>query len=134
MYTGPMFAQYNSVLRALGNVDAPAKVPYGVFQGMHVCGPDGTARFAVTIHTISSAVYRLSFALPTTLVYRGFVGMRLPRSFQIANKFGNRLGSFPQNLYSHKKQIKQYLKCKTCCENKVCKSLQLSAFWGGNET
>ena len=52
-----------------------------------------TAHFSHSIHAITSGVKKLSFAMPTRLVYRGFANMKLPEAFEVADKFGIRAGA-----------------------------------------
>jgi WD40 repeat protein len=83
LYTGPMFELYNWVLRAYGTPDNRAHVPaYSrVYPGATVRGC-----FTSTLHTINSGVLKLSRLQPSTTIYRGISGMKLPRQFLVANE------------------------------------------------
>ena len=75
---------YNTVTRALGGSGVAA---YGLFQGQDVrSAATGLPRFLYSVHGIASGAKKLSFALPTKEVYRGFAGMRLPKAFRHKDK------------------------------------------------
>ena len=82
---------YNTVTRALGGGGVAS---YGLFAGQDVrAAASGLPRFLHSIHGIASGANKLSFALPTKEVYRGFAGMRLPKAFREKDKFGVAAGA-----------------------------------------
>jgi hypothetical protein len=111
LYTGPMYEKYNSVLRFFSGTTtyaSRAAVPFlqtkceqlGLGEWFEHPGDatDGTAgvrwkwlsltRYATTIHSINSAVLKLSRLTTARPVYRGFSGARLPASFWEASADG----------------------------------------------
>ena len=74
LYTGPMYAKYNAVLRA------KSRVPYLVGVAKELCiGND----YCTTIHAINSCVLKLSKLTKACNVWRGVQGALLPKEFWV---------------------------------------------------
>jgi len=71
LYTGPMYIQYNKILRELLN--GSSKEATDTVGG----------RFRTTMHAINSAILKLSKLTTPCVVYRGISGGRLPKDFQM---------------------------------------------------
>ena len=105
LYTGPMFAKYNSVLRGLDS-----EVAFLKSQMVELCcAKDVAERFAAealpyeqvradlntyttTLHCINSSIVKLSKLTYAAKVYRGVNGRKLPPEFWQANEYGVRGG------------------------------------------
>jgi predicted outer membrane repeat protein len=87
LYTGPMFAIYNGVLRSMGS---DGTVRFGFDE--HLIGLSVQGRFVTTLHCINSGVIKLSRLQPKCRVYRGINGMKLPSTFVHSDAFGVRSG------------------------------------------
>ena len=72
-----MYAKYNAVLRAESGDAYLVSVCAQLTQGN---------KYTTTMHTINSAVVKLSKVTTATRVYRGIAGGRLPASFQTPNE------------------------------------------------
>jgi hypothetical protein len=83
LYTGPCFMIYNTVLRALGNPDAPGVVPAydGNFSGQDVRG-----RYVTTLHALNHGCIKFARLSVAKEVHRGFAGMKLPESFEFPDE------------------------------------------------
>ena len=66
LYTGPMFAKYNAVLRARTGVDALAR------QCEELCQGNG---YTTTLHAVNSAIVKLGKVTTAEKVYRGVTNM-----------------------------------------------------------
>jgi len=83
LYTGPMYAKYNAVLRA------KSKVPFLVGAAKDLTmGND----YTTTIHAINSCVLKLSKLTKACNVYRGIKDAMLPKEFWVPNELGVRGG------------------------------------------
>jgi hypothetical protein len=89
LYTGPCFMIYNTVLRAMGNVDAPGMVPA---YDQNFGGQDVKNCYVSTIHAINHGTIKLSRLSVAKEVHRGFTGMKLPEFFFTPNLDGVRGG------------------------------------------
>lgn len=87
LYTGPMYVKYNTVLRGL-----QSSLPYFKQAFRSLCLGN---RYTTTLHTINSAVVKLSKLTLATKVYRGVSNGRLPSHFRRRNEFGVRGGIDP---------------------------------------
>ena len=116
LYTGPLFAKYNAILRGL-----ETEVPFLRNQMVELCCPpqvyqsymggakvgetprDGQVSYEVivsthlnkyttTLHAINSAIVKLSKLTYASKVYRGIHNRVLPKQFWEANEYGVRGG------------------------------------------
>jgi hypothetical protein len=78
LYTGPLYAKYNLVLRACGE-GAPASLKQHYAR---ICKRN---KYTTTLHVINSSIVKLATA---NTVYRGISGGVLPDEFWEANEFG----------------------------------------------
>jgi hypothetical protein len=104
LYTGPMFAKYNAVLRGL-------RLEFARGTFLELCGADGTYDkwergeltfreaagrecnlYPTTLLAINSAILKLSKLTPAQLVYRGVGDRTLPREFTTPNQYNVRGG------------------------------------------
>lgn len=84
LYTGPMYIKYNTVLRALGNGPSNRHL-WKKFDELCKGNP-----YCTTIHTINSAILKLSNLQRACKVYRGISGACLPHQFWEKDAFGLR--------------------------------------------
>ena len=83
LYTGPLYEKYNAVLRAASGNDYLVKKEAALCMGN---------KYATTIHSINSAVLKLSKLTVICRVWRGFKDATLPKAFWEANEHGVRGG------------------------------------------
>ena len=86
LYSGPMYAWYNAVLRytQAAAAEVPARLAHiALWRAEHSAGE---TPFTTTIHVLNSAILKLSRVQPATKVYRGTKGGVLPEQFWEANK------------------------------------------------
>ena len=74
LYTGPMFAKYNDLLRGFGP------------------NSTGTNRYVTSTHVINSCIVKTSKLTKAQTVYRGIAGGRLPQAFWRPDEYGIRGG------------------------------------------
>jgi hypothetical protein len=84
LYTGPVFAKYNGVLRGL-----QSKVPIFRERFEALCMGN---RYTTTLHAIASAVVKLSQLTVARHVYRGVSGGKLPAALRRRSTHGVRGG------------------------------------------
>jgi hypothetical protein len=72
LYTGPMFAKYNLILRAKSNL------PFFTARAAATCRE---SKYVTTLHSVNSAVVKLGKLTEATRVYRGISGGRMPAAF-----------------------------------------------------
>ena len=102
----PLFVKYNAVLRGLGSTVTflrndmiarccpkdVAKASSGSAEAKGTLAFDDACAhlntYTTTLHTINSAIVKLSKLTVATKVYRGVSGMALPESFWKANEYG----------------------------------------------
>ena len=83
LYTGPMYAKYNAVLRS------KSKIEFLVKNAKDLCkGND----YVTTIHAINSCVLKLSKLTKAGNVWRGIKDAKLPPEFWVPNELGVRGG------------------------------------------
>ena len=106
LYTGPMYELYNHVLRAAqikpapGSLTEPAQLtgdrtyPHGPGRTSTGVLSDGktAGRFVTTIHSINSAILKLSQLTPIATVYRGCSGRDMPEQLLRPDAWGSKLG------------------------------------------
>eukprot|EP00966_Prymnesium_polylepis_P098240 2275265-Prymnesium_polylepis.1 len=83
LYTGPMYEKYNAVLRANSDNEYLQQKEKGLCMGN---------KYATTIHSINSAVLKLSKLSVVCKVWRGFQNATLPQAFWEADVHGVRGG------------------------------------------
>ncbi len=83
LYTGPMYAKYNAVLRAKSGDPFLINVCESLCMGNS---------YTTTIHATNSCVIKLSKLTKAGKVYRGIKDAKLPKSFWVANSMGVRGG------------------------------------------
>lgn len=91
LYTGPLFVKYNAVLRG---IDSSSDYLKGEMKKYCAEREGGTKinPYCTTLHSINSAIIKLSKLTLATAVYRGVSDKGLPEQFFKANAFGVRGG------------------------------------------
>ena len=84
LYTGPMYMKYNGTLRGI----LPDSPPFFQIAFQRLCQGNN---YAATIHTINTALVKLSTLQKVQKVYRGLAG-KLPKPFRVEDKFAARGG------------------------------------------
>ena len=83
LYTGPMYAKYNTVLRAKSRDKYLVELAASLTLGND---------YVTTIHACNSCVLKLSKLTKAGKVWRGIKGAKLPKTFWVANDMGVRGG------------------------------------------
>ena len=91
LYTGPLFVKYNAVLRGIDSSSDYLKSEMKKYCAERE-GDTKINSYCTTLHSINSAIIKLSKLTLATAVYRGVSDKGLPEQFFKANAFGVRGG------------------------------------------